>query len=265
MSKKKFNFDYNATFNNAKNIFAEIHFNNGKEKEGLALLAKPSLWTFKVSKSAYILHDKDIEENGEPKCPHIHFMFEAEESHSKQSWIDLLFEMFKPFCGDNREAVTVTVTQYERGALRYLLHADNSDKAQYERSRCISTPAEWLDEALKPEPNVNPTWDDLLQCHSRHELFDMVGPSNYSRMLKAWEDAQMDAKKESMHDDAAAAFYELRAYAKGFYSYLCKAIHNAKFSALDGTQLDHAIIEVNAIEYEIDRFGAMLEKLLEIE
>lgn len=71
----------------------------------------------------YILHDKDFnEETGEPKEPHFHILLQSRVPY-RISTIANIFEV---------EPNMVEIVRNYDSMLRYLIHADNKDKAQYE-------------------------------------------------------------------------------------------------------------------------------------
>lgn len=80
------------------------------------------------SKWSYCLHDKDVNEDGELKKPHIHWVGIKETSEGK-------------FCPVSVKAVSLAIgvesnyIDYARSvksAERYLIHADDDDKYQYD-------------------------------------------------------------------------------------------------------------------------------------
>lgn len=203
-----FDFDYEKTFNNAKTIFSQIHFRNGKEKEALTRLKSASSLGFEVACYAFILHDADIEENGEVKTPHIHLMFTAKEGHSKQYWLDALFKAFGDLCV-TREAITLSSVQYERGALRYLTHIDKPYKTQYSPEKVTSFPPSWFDDAMKEQPLKNPPLVRLMECQSKSDIYDLVGLSSYDKARKIWEEIRTEQFKRDNYDALLEAYNDV--------------------------------------------------------
>lgn len=78
---------------------------------------------------AYILHDKDVDENGSLKKPHIHFVAMLA---SKQNIDRLCAALGIPsnYCDVIRGSVV--------GSLRYLIHRDDPDKYQYDVSDVLA-------------------------------------------------------------------------------------------------------------------------------
>lgn len=88
------------------------------------------------------LHDQDIFENGKPKKPHYHVIFISDGPKSVNQWVKMVkyiggvipmdyntlpesVDTLKFLCGDIKRCV------------RYLVHADDKDKAQYCRDDII--------------------------------------------------------------------------------------------------------------------------------
>lgn len=70
---------------------------------------------------AYILHDSDVDSDGNPKKPHYHFYG---KSADKLTSSGLAYRVHVP------ESACRVVSKW-KGALRYLVHADNPEKHQY--------------------------------------------------------------------------------------------------------------------------------------
>lgn len=193
--------DFNGTFNNAKGVFAVIHFNDGKQKEAFDLLRKRSFEFLREGKLALIIHDKDVEKDGKPKTPHIHILFESLEGHSKQTWIG----MFAEALNVAREAVGVRPLGSIRGALRYLVHVDFPDRYQYPREEAFCSCPDEFDKALAPLQK-EPSYDDLMGCNSKKQLYEMVGMGKFAKALKAREELMYEAR---FHDFLEAEFDEI--------------------------------------------------------
>lgn len=70
---------------------------------------------------AYILHDSDLDAEGNPKKPHFHFYG---KSSDKLTASGIAYRVHVP------ESACRVVSSW-KGALRYLVHADNPEKHQY--------------------------------------------------------------------------------------------------------------------------------------
>lgn len=76
---------------------------------------------------AYILHNLDVDANGELKKPHYHVYLEFENARE----FSVLGEALG--CGENN----VERVKNTKGCIRYLVHADSPEKAQYNREDIV--------------------------------------------------------------------------------------------------------------------------------
>lgn len=84
---------------------------------------------------AFILHDKDILEDGEKKTNHIHLVALMKTNRKRLSTIlgDLA-----SFVGLNTFAISIDRMSDIVGSLQYLIHKNNADKFKYELSSVIT-------------------------------------------------------------------------------------------------------------------------------
>lgn len=79
-----------------------------------------------------MLHDKDVDDDGKPKGKHLHFVIRTLNAHTFDA-VRKWFNGVKD--AESGQQVNVRVEQTkgssERGAVRYLAHLDNPEKAQY--------------------------------------------------------------------------------------------------------------------------------------
>lgn len=178
--------DFKAPFYSAKNIFVEIHC-EGQEKEAAMALATPLKWPFETTFYAFILHDRDINENGEKKPSHYHLFAETNTKQGKVKWLDALQKVF-PFLP--REALTVSAVQSERSCLRYLVHRDNPEKWQYDTEEVYTSAKKRFERAFEEVKDSNPSWDTIASWKSEEDIYQTVGLSNYHKAKEVWRDTQ---------------------------------------------------------------------------
>lgn len=77
-----------------------------------------------AEKYAYITHDKDIKEDGIPKKPHIHVYVHNENGSTISAYAKRI----------GIEQRFIQPVNNHKGMLRYLIHIDDPDKHQYDRS-----------------------------------------------------------------------------------------------------------------------------------
>lgn len=128
----------------------------------------------------YILHNKDINNDGTPKKEHYHIVLDIDfknKSHTiyeKQS----IAELF----GRNVEAIEKVSNP--TGILRYLTHKDNLEKEPYNINEVYTNDFECISGALELEPKAKRNADDDLE-----EFFQWVEQQEYvsQRMIFEYE------------------------------------------------------------------------------
>lgn len=176
----------NKPFNNGKNIAVVIQCQ--KEKEVLARLSKEAPSLFGLGRYAYILHDKDLNEQGDLKGPHIHIVLCADVGKSSANWIEHFSDGLKV----EKSAVSVQMQGSEKKCIRYLLHLDDGAKHQYDRSEVVTnmdaTCKKWWD---APSGFVtNPTFEQLEEAYKqgKRALYNLVGMTGYNKAKNTIED-----------------------------------------------------------------------------
>lgn len=106
-----------------------------------------------IKKWAYILHDKDVDENGKQKEPHIHLVIELIDSRN--------FSTIGNYVGVPSQYVTSIKQKIKRGkyyvsdvggALAYLTHRNAPDRYQYDDSEVVAKPGyDWIAVRTKSE------------------------------------------------------------------------------------------------------------------
>ena len=87
------------------------------------------------------LHDKDIDGDGELKKPHYHvvLMFDGPTTQKHAN------EIIEPFCGTKSAEYIKSL----RGYVRYLVHLDNPEKAQYDPTEIVAVNGAVIGDLLK--------------------------------------------------------------------------------------------------------------------
>lgn len=103
----------------------------------------PIDWIDRINKYnlewCFCLHDKDTNEFGEVKKEHVHGIlhFDGKKSKEQVSALFIMCGVAKGFAGykdGTANTNLVTACQNKRGAVRYLIHKDDLDKWQYNKS-----------------------------------------------------------------------------------------------------------------------------------
>lgn len=168
-----------ANFNNGKNIAVVIQCQ--KEKGVLARLDKKAPSLFGRGRYAYILHDKDLLDKGGMKGKHIHLVLCAEIGMSSANWI----KHFADGLEIESSAVSVQMQGSEKKCLRYLLHLDDPDKHQYDRSEVITNMPDTCKKAWESSSSFvnNPTLDQLEEAYKGgpRALYNLVGMNAFKK------------------------------------------------------------------------------------
>lgn len=126
-------------------------------------------------KYAFILHDHDFKDNGEPEIPHFHFYAYSKLRPRKKGWIKLIADAF----GSVDNAVSVRKCGVPEACLQYMTHQNKEESAHstpYDRSLIISNlPRETIDHMLdiSLDQAFNPSFDyfmDLYRSSNYNEL-----------------------------------------------------------------------------------------------
>lgn len=131
---------------------------------------------------AFILHNKDILETGEPKTPHLHVV--ANMNNSKQRIATILNDLCKSL---DISPLLVTIDKYSsfNASLQYLIHKNNEEKYQYDIKDIITNiPPQELDlfmkyETQSEELTAERLIDVVKKAKKRTDIMREVGLFNY--------------------------------------------------------------------------------------
>lgn len=84
---------------------------------------------------AIILHNRDINELGEPKTPHIHFVYLNGKTKKKSTWINAISNAL----GVSTLAVSLESYSSFEAVFQYLIHKNNPEKAQYSPDEIVTS------------------------------------------------------------------------------------------------------------------------------
>lgn len=198
-----------SNFNNAKNVAIVVSLGNEKDPMQSKLLScetrngtlegigsKLAL----LGKYALIVHDKDTKGDGTPKTAHIHIVLNSDKGASSNTWIKSVSEAFG---GIVKEAISMEPIRSNTAALRYLIHADNLEKTQYDKTAIVTNMGTAVESALNQHEI---TLEGLLNCASASEYFAYVGKDNYSKYRSAWKDLQEEAMHNRVREDDFAQY-----------------------------------------------------------
>ena len=128
---------------------------------------------YKGCKCYLIMHDKDIDEKGELKTPHFHFVLALENRRSKENILNDISTLLKiPL-----NCVSADDCKFIQGAIRYLVHYDNSDKYQYSVEDIKTNDDKYNRYFLD--------FDEYIQvCDSTSEVVKLFGAEKANKFLR---------------------------------------------------------------------------------
>ena len=139
---------------------------------------------------AFILHDRDVNDEGEIKTPHYHIVLKCNSRYAKESIITDFAKNLKI----NRVCVKVKAYHDICGAVQYLVHQNDKDKFQYDRSEIVSSNIADTEVYLigQIEIGVNNLIDICISCKTLTEVYSVIGLKNaklYHWVIKdLWND-----------------------------------------------------------------------------
>lgn len=147
---------------------------------------------------AFILHDKDVLEDGSTKTPHIHLVGVYNTNRQRLSTIlnDLSVHV-----GVNDLAISIDKMNDINGSIQYLLHRNNPQKYQYDVSQ-ITTSLE-LDELnlyLQRESNSISTsglLDIIRNAKSKIDVYESIGLENYRQYRQVINDLWFEVHEKA--------------------------------------------------------------------
>lgn len=141
------------------------------------------------SKWEYIKHDKDIKEDGSPKELHYHINITLKEWKSCKKVCELI--------GGEGNSFAIEMTDKER-AHRYLTHADNPEKYQYEEQSIVSN-FKWVDgkaEKATTEEFLKIAENNKLSMREKAVLLGRDYIKNYKAYKSYIEDMRLEELKK---------------------------------------------------------------------
>lgn len=151
-----------------------------------------------IKKWAYVLHDKDVDENGNPVEPHIHLVIELIDSRN--------YSTIGNYVGVPSQYVTSIKQKIKRGkyyvsdvggALAYLTHRNAPDRHQYDDSEVVAKPGyDWIAARTKSEMK-QAEWKSFRKILEgiedggirRYNLYDFVSMQMYLDHKAEFENA----------------------------------------------------------------------------
>lgn len=186
-----------AKFNNGKNLNVVIQLQKTNKKEALELLDSEASLHFGNGRYAYILHDKDINEDGELKPSHVHLVFISPIGKSSDNWI----EFFKKWLNVDSDAISIEMVKNEKACLRYLIHLDNPTKHQYSSDEVKTNMKDALRRAFDSANGYvsNPTLEQLkiASMEGKEGIYKLVGLQGFEKACRILDQIQEENTRET--------------------------------------------------------------------
>lgn len=125
---------------------------------------------------AFILHDCDVNDEGEVKTPHYHVVLKCNTRYAKDTVITDFAKSLKL----NRVCVKCKAYHDIYGAVQYLIHQNDTDKYQYKQTDIISSStAETVVYLIgQIEIDINKLIDICIGAKSLTEVYSTIGLKN---------------------------------------------------------------------------------------
>ena len=155
-----------------KRINLIISLNGFNEISTKDLIVKLLAWCQNnTSLYAFILHDRDINEQGEPKTPHIHLTMEI--PHAKR--LSTILKDVASFTLVNPLAVSIDKCSNLDASIQYLIHKNNPEKYQYSKDDIACNFADEIDTYMESSNNVGFDIDLWIKvCSESDGLIDVI-------------------------------------------------------------------------------------------
>jgi len=88
---------------------------------------------------AFIMHDKDLDENGEQKFLHIHMALVMSKRNKDYPKLCTILNELSKECEIDGQSIQIDEMTSENGSIQYLIHKRDPQKAQYEESDVVTS------------------------------------------------------------------------------------------------------------------------------
>lgn len=133
---------------------------------------------------AFRLHDKDVNENGEPKTPHIHLFINAPKRHQLKYFLYLVSDILNT----REELISIKPAESDAGCIQYLIHKRQPDKFHYSKDLIYHNYNKDTFEDLMNQDVITTLTPkeliDLCKNHSKLEILEILGIAKYNLYSK---------------------------------------------------------------------------------
>lgn len=211
----------------------------------LELYAPPVHWGKLLSSAtnyAYILHDKDVKEDGTPKPPHYHVLLHFPNAKTKSA-IRKLTELDKL---DSDTTMLSEKLDNPHGAFKYLTHdtkkAVDDKKHKYDESEIVTNDLLYWLESAKDETKPHQEFlDDLLNDEFSHYNLACKYGRDYMKNYRSYSDFAREVKANDHEKNVA----ELRREVLDNLASCDNADIDDTYSILVDYIAEHILVEYN--------------------
>lgn len=147
---------------------------------------------------AFRVHDRDVNDDGELKTPHIHVFIKAQKRHQLKYYIYLLADALH--CDEN--LISIKVADSDAGCIQYLVHKNNKEKYQYSIDGVYHNyNQEIFDSLMNCEIVSTITAKELIELckeHSKLEIIQILGPIKYNQYSKVINEIYKELRLDAM-------------------------------------------------------------------
>lgn len=125
---------------------------------------------------AFILHDRDVNDEGEIKTPHYHLVLKCNTRYAKETVITDFAKSLKL----NRVCVKCKAYHDIYGAVQYLIHQNDTDKYQYPQTDIVSSSIADTEVYLigQFDIDINKLIDICIGAKTLTEVYSTIGLKN---------------------------------------------------------------------------------------
>lgn len=119
----------------------------------------------------FILHDKDMDEDGRIKTPHIHFVADMK----KRIRVSTLINKIAKACDLDTLAITIDRYTSFEGSFQYLIHQNSPDKFHYDIEKVTTNvPEDDIDLILDATTSVLDYEELKSACRDANDIMDVI-------------------------------------------------------------------------------------------
>lgn len=126
-----------------------------------------------------IKHDNDKKDDGTPKTPHYHVVFEITEKKTMSYFMDLAKKFFDNITNDNQVSIDVIQNKYKRDRIRYLTHLDYPDRYQYNDTEVKTNDKETYRNCIENAITIDYVLDVISKSDGMTDVIRKLGLDTY--------------------------------------------------------------------------------------